>query len=431
VLNARARAPASSWPRRTRSDHLALLFAFFWPNRVQLTADYFGPLPNLAARVMASAKYGQTLIEPSRELHVNWDQPSPLRLHGTDGSTDSIQISVLGKFSLKGVPTDTVLAQAMPLSLLGRTFESPSGRVSDATEIPLASVSAQGAGGTPTKVPWHTSAATPHTPGQTASPSGSGVPNTPIARLQRTGSVVAANFSQAKPRLSRMMSKTLPGAAARRASLGNILVATTSATMPVAATGSTVAVPELKLPGPGTPGGRWKNKWREEAICEVHEQEEAAGTSSVLFDGYPSSSTGHGYTSASRPAYPAAPELRKLKPRRSPNFEVAESDEPKHERNGGRSDLAPCDSAERDERKAEPDETPEPSTGGSTLVQAAHDGEEASASEWALAQSLAAPIPSAVAPLSEDGVSTLLPYRTNLTAGQRSLLDDQSLGIWA
>ena len=44
-------------------------------------ADYFGAIPNLAARVCATAQYGQTLIEPTMKLKgATWDKQE---VHGT------------------------------------------------------------------------------------------------------------------------------------------------------------------------------------------------------------------------------------------------------------------------------------------------------------------------------------------------------------
>jgi class 3 adenylate cyclase len=119
-------------------------------------ADYFGPLANLAARVMGSAAYGQTLLEASAKLSIDWTADAP-RLVADDrvsvntspaesrrapaegqakphgGSVplhvlipvpacgdleDYIAIRVLGRFGLKGVPRPPVLAEALPRRLV-------------------------------------------------------------------------------------------------------------------------------------------------------------------------------------------------------------------------------------------------------------------------------------------------------------------------
>jgi class 3 adenylate cyclase len=75
-------------------------------------ADYFGPLPNLAARVMASAAYGQTLVEPTLQLRgVAWDSTAPVLRSWDASDPDDVLLTVLGRFSLKGVPHEVTLAQ--------------------------------------------------------------------------------------------------------------------------------------------------------------------------------------------------------------------------------------------------------------------------------------------------------------------------------
>ena len=431
------------------------------------TADYFGPLPNLAARVMASAQYGQTLIEPSRELDVNWTEPSP-RLHGTDGSSDSIQLTLLGKFSLKGVPTDTVLAQAMPISLMARTFEDPSGRVSAVSEIPSASVSAQGAGNTSTKTSWN-SAATPHTPHREGvnSPASESPSTVSIPGLQRRTSAAGGNPTHA--RLTRRLSQLLPkptqlplggaSASAGRPSFAyaaSVLTesgrrkhgAATESAAVVAATEPAAGVPELKLP---KSRGSMRNRLsdREAAIFEVTDESEAAifdvtgggasapaspklgckptvfapfdgGAASVLLDVNLSSSAGHSQDSANRPAYPAAPQLRKPKARGDlASFEMVESDE---------------------DCKAERDGTLEPPSpsGGSIQIVVSQNGDTSSSPEFRLVQE---PL-SGVTELQVDGDSdgggnrSNSPRRTHIAAGELWMppdapsAGDSESGLW-
>ena len=411
---------------------------------------------------MASAKYGQTLIEPSRELDVNWTEPSP-RLHGTDGSSDSIQLTLLGKFSLKGVPTDTVLAQAMPISLMARTFEDPSGRVSAVSEIPSASVSAQGAGNTSTKTSWH-SAATPHTPHREGvnSPASETPSAVSIPALQRRTSAAGGNPTQS--RLTRRLSQLLPkptqlplggaSASAGRPSFADAASVLTesgrrkhgAATEPaavVAATEPGAGVPELKLP---KSRGSMRNRYSEAAIFEVTDESEAAifdvtdsgasapaspnlgsrptafapfdgGAVSVLLDVNLSSSAGDSHDSANRPfAYPAAPQLRKPKARGGlASFEMAESDED-------------CE-AERDGTL----EPPSPS-GGSIQILVSQNGESSSSQKLRLVQeplSGVAELQLASSLLDSDGGGNRSHSlcRTHVAAGELLMPpDDRSAG---
>jgi hypothetical protein len=124
-------------------------------------ADYFGALPNLAARVMGSAAYGQTLLEASTKLPINWTVPFPALPLDPGGAVPSpgrlrlcppapiaadgyVDIKVLGRFTLKGVPGLAVLADALPRRLRKRSFAMPGGLVEPCPHdgIPNQSVSA-------------------------------------------------------------------------------------------------------------------------------------------------------------------------------------------------------------------------------------------------------------------------------------------------
>ena len=95
-------------------------------------ADYFGAIPNLAARVCATAQYGQTLIEPTMNLKgATWDKQEAhgSLAEGTGGGSGGdtpngpgISLKMLGSFTLKGVSKLAVLAQALPepLATVGR-----------------------------------------------------------------------------------------------------------------------------------------------------------------------------------------------------------------------------------------------------------------------------------------------------------------------
>ena len=125
-------------------------------------ADYFGALPNLAARVMGSAAYGQTLLEASTKLPINWTVPFPALPLDPGGAVPSpgrlslcppapiaadgyVDIKVLGRFTLKGVPGLAVLADALPRRLRKRSFAVPGGLVEPCPpdSIPNQSVSAE------------------------------------------------------------------------------------------------------------------------------------------------------------------------------------------------------------------------------------------------------------------------------------------------
>jgi hypothetical protein len=109
---------------------------------------------------MGSAAYGQTLLEASSKLPVDWTVPFPalplvpggsvpcpahLRLCPTAPMVADayVDIRVLGRFTLKGVPELAVLAEALPRRLRTRSFTAPAGLVDRRAPIPLQSVSAQ------------------------------------------------------------------------------------------------------------------------------------------------------------------------------------------------------------------------------------------------------------------------------------------------
>jgi hypothetical protein len=90
---------------------------------VQMTccADYYGSLPNLAARIMSVASLGQTLFEATKELGVAWnlDQARLALLHA---SRDDVLLRILGRCSLRGVQQLVLLAEAVPSELEERQF---------------------------------------------------------------------------------------------------------------------------------------------------------------------------------------------------------------------------------------------------------------------------------------------------------------------
>lgn len=101
-------------------------------------ADYFGAIPNLAARVCATAQYGQTLLEPTRGLsgvtwHVEDGGTTTGGIHvGPSAGAPEMRLDVLGTFQLKGVTQPALLAQALPAKLRdarAAAFEMPRGLV--------------------------------------------------------------------------------------------------------------------------------------------------------------------------------------------------------------------------------------------------------------------------------------------------------------
>jgi hypothetical protein len=101
-------------------------------------ADYFGAIPNLAARVCATAQYGQTLVEPTQGLvgatwHVEDGGAITGGVHvGPSAGAPEMRLDALGAFELKGVTQPAVLAQALPTKLRdarAAAFETPPGLV--------------------------------------------------------------------------------------------------------------------------------------------------------------------------------------------------------------------------------------------------------------------------------------------------------------
>jgi hypothetical protein len=122
---------------------------------------------------MGSAAYGQTLLEASVKLGIDWAAESPQLATDEPASfvpavpdsrsshggitlrvaipavtaSDYIAIRVLGRFGLKGVPDPPVLAVALPRRLSSRTFPLPADLVGQCDAIPWQSVSMVESGG--------------------------------------------------------------------------------------------------------------------------------------------------------------------------------------------------------------------------------------------------------------------------------------------
>ena len=112
-------------------------------------ADYFGAIPNLAARICAISQYGQTLIEATQGLKgAMWDEDEVRGVLDEEDTADvaggvkglQIELQKLGSFALRGVSKPVTLAQALPEPLArGRsaTFKVPAGRVDPADRAKL------------------------------------------------------------------------------------------------------------------------------------------------------------------------------------------------------------------------------------------------------------------------------------------------------
>jgi hypothetical protein len=92
--------------------------------------------------VMGSAQYGQTLLEVSAKLDVQWSE-GEAQIDGIHSPTDPVRLKLLGRFRLRGVPQPAVLAYSLPASLEGRValFVATAGRVDEVDGLPQASVS--------------------------------------------------------------------------------------------------------------------------------------------------------------------------------------------------------------------------------------------------------------------------------------------------
>jgi class 3 adenylate cyclase len=94
-------------------------------------ADYFGPLPNLSARVLGQAQPGQVLFDgESLDLGVRYANG-----HATmslDGLDERISLHVIGMSKLKGIAAEKIMVEASLESLKQRSFTLPKSYVSSA-----------------------------------------------------------------------------------------------------------------------------------------------------------------------------------------------------------------------------------------------------------------------------------------------------------
>ena len=91
-------------------------------------ADYYGTVPNLAARLVSMAQPGQILVDSARLSTIRglkWREDTA-HLPGTDALNETVVISPLGQFAVKGLDDLRNIYHCLPSSLQGRTFpESP------------------------------------------------------------------------------------------------------------------------------------------------------------------------------------------------------------------------------------------------------------------------------------------------------------------
>jgi hypothetical protein len=94
-------------------------------------ADYFGTIPNLAARLMSLAQSGQVLFDGAKIPTLRPVNPVTWRdevgiLPGNELNPEGIELTPLGQFQIKGLEDLRSVFQALPVGLMSRTFaESP------------------------------------------------------------------------------------------------------------------------------------------------------------------------------------------------------------------------------------------------------------------------------------------------------------------
>jgi class 3 adenylate cyclase len=91
-------------------------------------ADYFGTIPNLAARLMSLAQSGQVLFDGAKLptlRPVTWRDEVGI-LPGNELNPEGIELTPLGQFQIKGLEELRSVFQALPVGLMSRMFaESP------------------------------------------------------------------------------------------------------------------------------------------------------------------------------------------------------------------------------------------------------------------------------------------------------------------
>ena len=91
-------------------------------------ADYFGPLPNLAARVMSKACGGQVLMEPAVHDSINFDTVSGMGKHTTlRVASRDVSFQPAGLFKMKGIQSQVALLSVCLPKLTNREFPKTKG----------------------------------------------------------------------------------------------------------------------------------------------------------------------------------------------------------------------------------------------------------------------------------------------------------------
>ncbi|KAK9829405.1 hypothetical protein WJX72_005653 [[Myrmecia] bisecta] len=211
-------------------------------------ADYYGNLPNLAARVSALAAPGQILVEGSHgfgpELHwLREDSmaflPLAREISKSAADAESIELEQLGYYLLKGLDDPKLIFQAVPSSLAARKFELPASAIR-VTNLPKRLKASSGFGSS-------------FMSGSSDSPARN------FMILARDGSKHALNFFNLSGFLTRSSTrmKRVPDPAAPRAQstiVGVTPEASPGSDIPMVSRShrSTIAA---SVPAPGTPAG--------------------------------------------------------------------------------------------------------------------------------------------------------------------------------
>ena len=93
-------------------------------------ADYFGSLPNLAARVMSKASGGQVLMEPAEHEGINFKKIAGMgKSCLLNVSNSELAFEPVGMYKMKGIGSTVALLSVSLPNLSVRTFEKTKGYV--------------------------------------------------------------------------------------------------------------------------------------------------------------------------------------------------------------------------------------------------------------------------------------------------------------
>lgn len=88
-------------------------------------ADYFGTIPNLAARLMSIAQPGQVIFDAAKLptlKSLQWRDDTGV-MPGNEAFAEGLEVTALGQFAIKGLEELRSVFQALPVGLQGRAFE--------------------------------------------------------------------------------------------------------------------------------------------------------------------------------------------------------------------------------------------------------------------------------------------------------------------